>query len=355
MKRQSLFSVIICIVSLLLSFQSCKKDNSTSLPTPVPILTTNDVNRVSDTHGISGGWVSDAGGKLVTASGVCWSTSPGPTINDSKTEDYYTNTGYFISYFSGLTPNMVYYLRAYATTDNGTGYGNEIKFKTLPDYDGQTGTVTDVDGNVYNTIGIGGQLWMAENLKTTSFNDGTPIPLKTDDAAWSALTSPGYCFWGNDNANVALYGNLYNWYTIDSSSNGNRNVCPDGWHVPSNNDYVILRDFLKEICAGKWSFDMEATCGDIPGRMLKEEGTIHWNSPNVATNSTGFNALPGATRYENGFYDLLGNYGSWWSSTIDPYNNGYSGQMSLHNSSGMLDLYGGYTWASGLSIRCLKN
>ncbi len=354
MKRQSLFLVFILLFLLLLFIPACKKDN-TSENTPVPVLTTNDVTRVSLSYGLSGGWVSDAGGGLVIASGVCWSTSPGPTVNDSKTQDRISNLGYFVSYFSGLTPNTTYYLRAYATTDAGTGYGKEIKFKTLPDYDGQKGTVTDVDGNGYTTVGIGGQMWMAENLKTTAFNDGTSIPLTTDDAAWSALTSPGYCYWGNDPAKITTYGNLYNWYTIDSSSNGNRNVCPDGWHVPTDNDYVILNDFLEETSAGKWSMDIETTYGDIPGNMLKEVGTIHWNSPNAATNSTGFTALPGATRYENGFYDLLGTYGSWWSSTKDPYNDGYSGQMSLHNNNGMMNLNGGWTWTTGLSVRCIKN
>lgn len=354
MKKQSLFLVFNLIVLLLMLINACKKDNTTESK-PVPVLTTNDVTRVSNSYGISGGWVSDAGGGLVTASGVCWSTSPGPTVNDSKTQDNYTNLGYFISYFSGLSPNTTYYLRAYATTDAGTGYGNEIEFKTLPDYDGQKGTVTDIDGNIYNTVGIGGQMWMAENLHTTTFSDGIPIPLKTDDAAWSALTSPGYCYWGNDTAMIRIYGNLYNWYTVDSASNGNRNVCPDGWHVPTDNDFVILNDFLLETSAGKWAGGIEATYGGVQANMLKEEGTAHWNSPNAATNSTGFTALAGALRYKSGVYELLGRQGEWWSSTKAQYSNGYSGGIGLFDDFAGINLSGGGEWGNGLSIRCIKN
>jgi uncharacterized protein (TIGR02145 family) len=139
--------------------------------------------------------------------------------------------------------------------------------------------VSDVDGNTYKVVIIGTQVWMAENLKTTKYSDGTPIPLVTDNTAWSNLTTPGYCWYNNDSATIAqTYGALYNWYTVNTG-----NLCPAGWHVPTDAEWTILITYL----GGE----------DVAGGKLKEAGTAHWSSPNTgATNETGFTALPGGFR-----------------------------------------------------------
>jgi len=159
--------------------------------------------------------------------------------------------------------------------------------------------VQDIDGNIYNTIKIGNQTWMAENLKTTRYLDGSSIPLVVDDVAWSALTSGGYCWFYNDPATYKnTYGAIYNWYTVTDS----RKLCPQGWHVPSDGEWNILIS-----CLGG--------PGEAGGKM-KESNTLHWISPNIgATNESGFIALPGGDRHDNGpFYDV-GYYCYWWSAT----------------------------------------
>jgi uncharacterized protein (TIGR02145 family) len=157
--------------------------------------------------------------------------------------------------------------------------------------------IIDIEGNIYNTVTIGTQTWMAENLKTTRYKNGTTIPLVTDNTAWAGLTSPGYCWYNNDEAaNKATYGALYNWYTVNTG-----NLCPTGWHVPSDAEWTTLTAYL----GGK----------NVAGGKLKETGTAHWASPNTgATNETSFTALPGGARYYLGSYFNFGSYGYWWSS-----------------------------------------
>lgn len=137
-------------------------------------------------------------------------------------------------------------------------------------------TVTDYDGNVYQTVLIGDQCWMMENLKVTHYRNGDPIPHVTDGVTWGNLTSGAYCNYNNDEGNVATYGRLYNWYAVDDS----RNIAPAGWHVPSDAEWQTLVDYLG---------------GDaVAGGKMKEAGTTHWASPNTgATNESGFTALPG--------------------------------------------------------------
>ena len=161
-----------------------------------------------------------------------------------------------------------------------------------------TATVTDIDGNVYNTVTIGTQVWMVENLKTTRFNDGSAIQLVSDDTVWSNLTSPGYCWYDNDEAtNKDPFGALYNWYTVNSGK-----LCPAGWHLPTDDEWDIIVNYLD---------------GDtIAGGKMKETGTTLWNSPNTgATNSSGFTGLPGGFCNFNGNFYSIGFNGSWWSTT----------------------------------------
>jgi len=160
-----------------------------------------------------------------------------------------------------------------------------------------TGTVTDIDGNVYKTVKIGTQWWMAENLKVTKYSDGTTIPLVTDSIAWFNLISDGYCYYKNDHAYKDTYGALYNWGAVSTGK-----LAPAGWHVPDEKDWIKLRDHL----GGK----------DIAGGKLKETGTLHWTSPNTgATNESGFTALPAGTRSQWANFQNIGLLGEWWSSS----------------------------------------
>ena len=297
----------------------------------IPVLTTNSLSAVTTTSGTSGGNIPNDGGAAITARGVCWNTSASPTTGNNKTTDG-TGIGAFTSSITGLTANTTYYVRAYATNSAGTSYGDEAVLKTF------TATVTDIDGNVYYTVTIGTQVWMAGNLKTIKYNDGTEIPQVTDNAAWAALLTPGYCWFNNDAANnKATYGALYNYYVVDPASNGGKNVCPAGWHVPTNAEWTTLTTYLNG----------EAGAGG----KIKETGTAHWQTPNTgATNETGFTALPAGGRGYD--FNLSGTGTNFWTSTEYEAHTGWERFLSFSNSNVHTEYYGK---TNGISIRCLKN
>ena len=198
-----------------------------------------------------------------------------------------------------------------------------------------TGTVTDIDGNVYNTVTIGAQVWMAENLKTTKYNNNTNIPFVVDNTEWGALTTPGYCWYNNNAVSYkATYGALYNWFTVDAASNGGKNICPVGWLVPNDAEWTILTTYL--------GYE------NVAGGKLKEAGTIHWKSPNTgATNESGFTAFPGGYRYSSGTYHSLGDLGYWLTSTNEfPRSMQYYHSFVLRSSNELS--------RGGFSVRCLK-
>jgi uncharacterized protein (TIGR02145 family) len=196
------------------------------------------------------------------------------------------------------------------------------------------GTVTDIEGNLYKTIGIGSQTWMAENIKTTKYNDNTTILLVENNLEWKNLITPAYCWYNNDENNKYLYGALYNWYAVMTDK-----LCPQDWHVPTNEEWIILTDYLGG--------------AQIAGGKMKEIGLIHWQDPNLgADNSSGFTALPGEFRFNSGSFASI-KLGDWWTATQNessiPWN------WNIGNSTagiyGRTDL----TKAAGLSVRCVKN
>ena len=197
-------------------------------------------------------------------------------------------------------------------------------------------TVTDIDGNTYQTVTIGTQIWMVENLKTTKYKNGTAIPLVADDNIdWSNLTEPGYCWYNNNQATYGnTYGALYNWYTVNTGK-----LCPTGWHVPTDNEWIILTNYL----GGE----------SVAGGKLKEADTIHWNSPNAgATNETGFTALPGGYRSDDGNFFYVGFDGYWWSASELGVNYAWYKEIMFYNN-GVRALNG--LKRNGFSVRCLKN
>lgn len=163
-------------------------------------------------------------------------------------------------------------------------------------------TVTDIDGNVYNTVTIGTQVWFKENLRTTSYNDGTDIPNITGDDGWQNTSSGAYCWYDNDMNNKGEYGALYNWYAGNTAK-----LCPTGWHVPTHDEFIALADNQ-----GGWR---------NAGAVLKETGLTHWKSPNEgATNFSDFTGLPGGTRVVDDYgtyviFQGIGYYGNFWTAT----------------------------------------
>jgi uncharacterized protein (TIGR02145 family) len=292
----------------------------------VPIVTTVAISATASTSAISGGTITSTGGTSVTAKGICWSTSPNPTTTDPQTLNG-SGSGSFTGNLTGLSPNTAYYVRAYATNSTGTGYGNQVTLTTLSQ-------VTDIEGNVYNTVTIGTQIWTQENLKTLHYRDGSPIP--NDDNEWigSGMKYVGNACWHSNNIiNKDPYGALYNYYAVVD----NRILCPTGWHIPTDTEWTTLVTYLGG--------------GTLAGGKAKETGILHWNSPNTgATNESGFTVVAAGSRYGNTFY-AIGQNTLFWSTTLNGTFEGLARQLK-YNDAGIGRL--SYSGLGGLSVRCLQ-
>ncbi|WP_171595870.1 FISUMP domain-containing protein [Marinifilum caeruleilacunae] len=201
---------------------------------------------------------------------------------------------------------------------------------------GVAGTIADVDGNQYETVVIGSQIWMAENLKTTHYRNGDPIPTVDN---WINHTSGAYCYYDNDESNADIYGALYNYYAIDDE----RNICPEGWHVPSDEEFKMLEETL----GGEM----------VAGGEMKEEGLLHWDSPNEgATNSSGFTALPAGCRWTNpdNPFQGLGERACFWTSTKGEHGDILAWSHSL-NKNGIDVFIMQDSRDIGFSLRCIKD
>jgi uncharacterized protein (TIGR02145 family) len=301
----------------------------------LPTVTTTDVTEITTTSALCGGELLSSGEGSVSFHGLCWSTTPFPTVSDERTS-HGPLSGSFKSRITGLTLGTTYYVRAYATNENGTSYGNQKTFTTYNAW------VSDVDGNRYHFVTIGTQIWMTENLRTTRYSNGdligTTLPATLDI---SAQTAPKYQWaYDGDESIAAVYGRLYTWYAaIDS-----RNICPSGWHVPSFTEWETLINYLG-------GYDNSSTTD-----KLREVGTTHWNSNFPQTNnSSGFTALPNGFRKKTGEFTLLGIMGSSLSSGEWPYDNalGMSGlNLTIHNN---YLSKGGFEKGGGSGVRCIKS
>jgi len=346
----------------------------TTLPPSVPEITTKSISiNLPDKAIIQVNVISD-GGAPITEQGFCWATSPNPTVYNDTIRDREPNIGYFSDTITGLSSSTIYYARAYAINEIGIGYGNEVNFMTA---------ANDIDGNVYNTVTIGSQIWMKENLKTTKFNNGDTLQTTFNDigsenspkyywdfknelikyqqylqvyidAGFGSMTftqllteseailmiSVGTAFGIQDvdtKTITEIYiecseilsslpefcGNHYTWYVI----NDDRNICPTGWHVPSDVEWTELVDYLG-------------------GEEVSGEKLIN------TTNNSGFSAQPAGKRNFNGIFDVNGTMGYWWTSTESSSTSASHRELDftypvITNKSGDKKI--------GYSVRCIKD
>jgi uncharacterized protein (TIGR02145 family) len=299
-----------------------------------PAVSTDAVTAISATGATTGGNVTSDGGAAVTARGVAYGTTTSPTIAGTITNSG-SGTGSFGSTLSGLTSSTQYYVRAYATNAVGTAYGNEQTFTTS--FICGTSTVSDVDGITYNTVLIGTQCWTRSNLRVSKYRNGDAIPTGLSNSAWQTTAVGAYAVYNNALVNDTLYGKLYNHNAVTDS----RGLCPTGWHVPTNVEWTNL----------------ETTLGGrtVAGGALKSTETQPtpggWNSPNTATNSSGFTARPGGLRDTNGDFGGLGLMGFWWSTSLSGSN-----ALARNISSGFGSVAGNYfDLINGFSVRCLRD
>lgn len=326
------FITIITLQFIIVLFNGCQKDQLGELN-----LITKPAHSISQTRALVECDVTNESGKDRINYGICWDLNPNPTVNSTKIEKLLLeNKNGFSIQLKHLIPDRTYYARSYASGNNETVYGNEISFTTLQ---GTIGQITDIDGNVYNTVIIGEQVWMVENLKTTRFRNGDPIPYVSDISQWDTLTSGAYCYYDNDISNAATYGNLYNWYAAADT----RNIAPAGWHAATDSDWLSLVTFLSNLVGFNRS-----------DRMLIEDGTEYWlnnNYPPGELNETGFTALPGGKLGQNGF-ENINEDGYWWSTTEYYPSNTYYwrifiGYWGIERKSDIK--------TNGFSVRCVKD
>jgi uncharacterized protein (TIGR02145 family) len=240
---------------------------------------------------------------------------------------------------TGLTKGSTYYVRAYATNSAGTAYGNQASFNTQID---------DREGNLYNTVTIGSQVWMKENLRATRFNDNSPITNITDDGAWAAdsvAATPAYCWFNNDISHKSVDGALYNWWVVQ-----NENICPTGWKVPTETDYRALESYLGIPTAELGLYDWRGT---NQGTMMKT--TSGWTVGTQGTNSSGFTGTPGGYRYgKTGAFYAYGVITYWWTGTETGAGENTAWYRRLDGDQTGVFRSATHKWGAKF-VRCIKN
>lgn len=323
----------------------------------LPTVSTMGVTAITATTAVTGGNITDDGGSAVTARGVCWSTSHNPTISDNHTDDG-EGMGSFTSSLTGLTAGTTYFVRAYATNGNGTKYGEEVSFSTPVPFVCGTNTVSDYEGHIYNTVQIGDQCWMKENMRATKYSDGTSIT----QASVSQYSYTNRYYY--DPGQAANYGYLYNWpaakgYGLSSVSANNQGICPTGWHVPSAGEWTELTQYV-----GSQS---QYQCSNESIYVAKAlASTTGWNSSTTtcavgntpgSNNATGFSALPAGktTFYSTGYHFVSsGSEASFWTATAGT-DSERAYCKSLSSSSAQVSTSSNALSTGGFSVRCLRD
>ncbi len=359
-------------LAILLSVQGCKKDDTAELPSVI----TDEVTDITENSAKGGGNLTSDGGANITSGGLVWSENKYPTIhqNEGITDDG-TGRGQFESDITELSPRTSYYVRAYATNSEGTAYGNMVEFTTNSLAIPGSG-VTDIDGNEYNTVIIGNQEWMAENLRTTKYADGTEIPFGLSDSEWENTTEGAYSVYPHENVEgiyseeqmVNAYGKLYNWYAVDDE----RGLCPAGWHVSTEDDWNELLEYLEE----EHGIPNTNTYGGAANVLKAARQIDHpWDGNHATyehprwdnltflyytpygTDDFGFSAFPAGSRSEVGSYGYghIGSVGRWWTSTLDQDNwNESTIYVAIRYNRAHVEI-NRYLKRPGYSVRCIRN
>ncbi len=304
----------------------------TTLPILLPTVTTASVPFGTITRAVCGGNITFDGNTNLIAKGLCWSTLSNPTVAlETKTIEG-TGIGTFTSIITGLIPNTIYYVRAYATNSAGTAYGEERIIATL--------ATTFVDTSILS-VTIGNQIWSNNNMNVARYRNGDPIPQVTDTSQWANLTTGAWCWYNNDSATYGTtYGRLYNWYAV----NDPRGLAPIGWHVPTDVEWNILTKFIDP------NANTSQCCFNTAGVSMKS--TTGWSNNGNGTNNSGFSGLPGGGCSEDGTSYDAGYVGLWWSSSA--INTSLASYQSLFSNSSALG-WNAYPKTFYFSVRVIRD
>lgn len=318
-----------------------------------PSVITLEAEIVESNSAKVGGEITSDGGDQIVVRGIVWSTYENPSLDEnlgySEAGD---EVGTFESEITELLPATQYYYKAYATNSAGTAYGAQMSFTTLEEASERTPCpgmpeVTDIDGNTYPTVIIEDQCWLAENLRTTKYNDNTEIENLTLSDDWMNATEGAYVWFDNDIDNKETYGALYNFFAVTSGK-----LCPDGWRVATDNDWKILEgNHDSELHPESSEWDNESWRGTDAGYNLKS--TDGWIGMGNGDDIYGFTALPGGQRNAmDGEFERAGEWGTWWSDKNEEENETYRRYINHENQN--IARFNSNP-RSGYSVRCIKN
>jgi uncharacterized protein (TIGR02145 family) len=311
--------LITLILGIAIVYSCSTSSDNSSNDTSVPVTPTNLTGGAISSTQIELKWLDNStneSGYKIERRAEAGNYSVVGTVN--------SNNSSFIE--NNLNPNNSYYYRVYSynSAGNSPTYSNEIKILILP------------------CITIGSQVWTTNNLQVDSYSDGTPIPQVTDPTQWSNSIQGAWCYYQNNTAYGTTYGKLYNWYAVNgrytTGTSSRKKIAPDGWHVPSKEEWVVLSSYLG---------------GDnFSGGKLKETGITHWKSPNEgATNSTGFSGLPGGFRASGTSNNIT--YNSYYWSSLE-YNSGYSYYFKI-NYNDIITTIADFSKSTGMSVRLIRD
>ncbi len=307
------------------------------LPPTLEILFFNGINQSEANVNAE---ITDDGGAHISESGVVYSQDENPGFEDQTVYHTEPGVGAFTVELENLEPGTTYYVRAFATNGVGTSFSAQDSFTTWEESTDTTGTVTDVEGTVYQTILIENQWWMAENLTTRKYNDGSDIATGYTDEAWVELTTGAWAYFNDDHQWDPIYGKLYNWYAATDP----RGICPEGWRLPTDQEIRDLRDAFGGTSEAGGKFKETGTA---------EDGDGYWREPNEgATNSSGFSARPGGARIHGAFVNRE-TAGYFWTSD-EAIGEGYARNFLVVYDDASMWRHN-YHKHYGLSIRCVMD
>lgn len=344
------YILVLSLLFIFFTWIGCAEDEiNTEL-----VIVTKSITEITSTSAKSGGTISYSGVEQFTIAGICWGKNTAPDISN-KTVDAST-PGEFNSLMTSLEPNTTYFVRAYAIVGGVVSYGNEMSFKTS-NSGVSYGSVTDIEGNVYKTVRIGTQNWMAENLRSEKYNDGVDIQNVPDSMDWINLTTGAYSYYRNNKAaNKIKYGALYNGFVI-----GTGKICPNGWHVPSNAEWQTLLDYL---AANGFNYDGTTVSNKVAVAMSEYDnwnyatgmGCVGNDDYKNLHNKSGFSARPAGYRMPMtpimGSFLFLKTRTTWWTS--DAEGDWGRGAVKLSNDNPVVTITGLMNEA-GSSCRCIEN